>query len=662
MSEVIALDFETFYSKKLKHSVRVQIAEEYCNSPHFEPYLVTVCDGAQSWAGEIKNFNWNSVDGRDLCSHNAYFERSVFKRMKEMGLVPKHVRPRNWYCTANMTSYMCGRRALDDAVLLLMGIEVKKTVRSDAEGRHWADFTPEEKAAMIKYGRMDSVYCKELFTRFFDKWPVTERRLSEMTIAQGMHGIQIDRELLDQSIMQTHEMAQNAKNLIPWIGDDIEDEWEGFEDNIGKPGSTKCIAEQCRRSGIPCCPVKSDDEEAFVQWELTYAPAHPWIKALASWRSINKLYKTYMLVKQRTRPDGTMPFATKYFGAHTGRWSGDARINFQNMRKKPLICRDDGLMEDNERKINDAIDTHAETGKWPGWVRYAIDFRHLFTARPGKKMIASDLSQIEPRVLAWLAKDWGMLEMLKTGMSVYEAHARNTMGWKGGDLKTEDPDQYKLAKARILALGYQAAWEKFITMAYDLARVDITKDDPEFVEELNEITGLMEKVSGYGYNAKKTVETYRLQNPLIKGLWGRLDDAFKRSIGKDFTMTLPSNRKMVYRKVKCETRIFVDPKTKKARSKTVFTADVGGKRKSCYGGLLTENLTQATARDVFAEHLVRLEDAGMWNLFGVHDEAVLEVDNDVTAADVEEIMSYCPEWLKGCPIRAEAKEIPHYLK
>lgn len=659
----IALDYETFYSSKLKYTLKIQIAEQYCRHDLFDPYMIAASDGANCWAGSIQDFNWGAVEGKLAIAHNSYFDESVTAELDRRGWKPA-INPSEWHCTANLTSFLCNRRSLDDAVWHLYKEKLDKSARSDANNKRWKDYAEPERKVMFEYARRDAYWCWKLWNDHSHKWPTVERKLSQLTVHQGRRGVQINTDLLTDYIVQTHEMKHNTEQVIPWIKDAEEDEWAEF---AVKPTSTKCIAEQCRKTGIPCPPVKSDDEEGYLVWEETYGPKHPWIYAVGAWRSINKLYKTFLTVKERLRPDGTLPFGLKYFGAHTGRWSGDARVNMQNMRKKPIFCNEHGLLEINERRENEAMDYQAENKKWPAWVRYVIDFRHLVIQRPGKRMIVSDLSQIEPRVLAWLSGDTAMLQMLSTpGMSVYEAHARSTMNWTGGNLKKENAGLYALAKARVLGLGYGAGWEKFIKMAMSLAGLDITADDPEFIETVDP-SGETIQVSGYGLNSKRIVREFRDQNPLVcnrdTGFWAKLDSSFKQSIGGDFTMTLPSGRKMTYSSVRCETRLVSNKETKKPERKTVFTCDIGGKRVQTYGGKLTENITQAVARDVFAEHVVRMQYNNGWDqLFGVHDEAVMEVDKSVTARDVEHEMSHCPEWLKGCPVAAEAQEVDCYQK
>lgn len=659
MSNPVVIDFETFYSKKLKYSLTTQIAETYCRHHLFDPYMLSVYDGSQSWVGNPRDFNWNALDGKDLLAHNMYFEQNILIELERRGWIPK-ITPSKLTCTANMTAFLCNRRPLAGAVEHLYGVKLSKDDRSDAADKRWPDdFTAEQRKSMQEYALRDAYWPWKIWTDHNHKWSETEQALSRITINQGIRGVRINRRLLEDYICQSHEMLKNTEKLIPWIEGAEDEDWEEFNT---KPTSTKCIAEQCRRSGIPCSPVKSEDEEAYELWERTYGPAHPWIKALSSWRSINKLYKTFLVMKDRLRADDTMPFALLYFGAHTGRWSATAKVNLQNQRKIPVLCNEQGFMETDDSRIEAAAVHHEISGQWPDWVKYAIDFRALIIPREGKKMIVSDLSQIEPRVLAWLTGNTKLLKMISGGMAIYEAHARDSMGWTGGSLKKEDKNKYALAKARVLALGYGAAWEKFILMAKVLSGLDITKDDPEFIMKQNRLTGQMEQVSGYGEVSRQIVAGFRAENPAIVGMWKYLDESMKRSVGEDFVMRLPSGRAMTYERVRGERRIVEDPETGLPKSRSVYTVGVGHKRVITYGGKLTENITQAVARDVFGEHVVAMDKRGWDNLFSAHDEAVLETGLDVTAKDVEEEMSRCPDWLSGCPISAEAKEVLCYQK
>jgi hypothetical protein len=304
----ICLDYETFYSSKLKYGLKQMIAETYVRHELFDPYLLAVCDGKTSWAGHPKDFNWNALEGQTLLSHNRYFDNTVFNEQVRRGWIP-NVKYKSWECTANMTAYLCNRRALDNAVEFLYGIKLDKSARGEADGKHWPqDFSEEERAKMLKYAPADALWCWKLWNDHSHKWPEMERRLSTQTINQGMRGVQINTDLLNDYIVQTHEVKLKTEKMLPWLQDDgeIGDDWDDFKVS---PTSTKCIAEQCRRVGIPCPPVKAHEgQEAYDDWETLYSKNHQWIQCLTAWRSVNKLYKTFLLVKARLRDDGTMPF------------------------------------------------------------------------------------------------------------------------------------------------------------------------------------------------------------------------------------------------------------------------------------------------------------------------------------------------------------------
>lgn len=669
MRTAVSVDFETFYIES-KYSIKEMGAVNYCRDPRFDPYLISVSDGVEAWAGHPRDFNWNALENKDWLSHNRAFDETCYEEMVKRGLAPR-VEKRAWFCTASLTTFLCMRRDLLRATEFLLGHQVDKSYREDANNRTWDDMVKAGVGDKVKAaGRVDAVRCFQFWAKFGHLWPQLERDLSDLTIRQGRRGVQIDRARLDRDLLTAQTMLIQAESVLPWM------------QHGKKPTSPKAVAEECRKVGIPCPPVKSrDGEEAYDAWAALYAPKFRWVKAYTDYRVIHKYIGILETIKERLDGSNVFPFDLLYFGAHTGRWSGSGGYNMQNMRKEPLYCDVDGWLITCPAMLKEIERSLLVDKKLPAFVAHELNIRALFIARPGKKMIISDLSQIEPRCLAWAVGDKVMLKSMSEGQSPYEAHARATMGWTGGVMKKENKDGYALAKARVLGLGYQCGWKKFITVAYMMAGLDITKDDPaqvpvltkdgEQVFEPNAQGVLVPKMeSGYGFNSKRIVKDYRESNPLIVGLWKRLQEAFENSVGGDFTIKLPSGRQLRYPDVRRERKPVADPDDpKKWTHKWVTTALAFDQKRNAvirqpfYGGLLTENFIQAFARDVFGEHLIRLDrTSGLDVLWSVHDEAVNEADQGITARDVEHVMSFCPEWCEGLPVAAEAVEAPHYLK
>ena len=628
MQKVVSLDYETFYIKPTPknhggYSVKTKGNWAYCNDERFDPYLLSVFDGSDSWVGETKNFNWDAIGESDLLiAHNAGFDSAVTRRLGELGQAP--VLKNKWQCTANMTSFLASSRSLQEAILVLENRRLSKGIRDDMNAKHWADLVKAGKAdEAARYALGDAIECHGLWTKYSGQWPQFEQDISSLTMMQCARGVAINIELLEKYRSVLQEVIFNLVKSFPWT------------ERGAKPTSPIAIAEQCREVGIPAPPTKTDDEEGFNLWETTYGPRFPWVYGAGQWRSLNKLLSSLDTIRDRLRPDGTIDFSLLYFGGHTGRWSGGGSgLNMQNFRKIPLYIK-------NGHMVAPPVGlSFKDTKAWIGAnVDEILDIRRLFIPRPGKKFILSDLAQIEPRVLAWMTNNVALLALIRKGMSVYEAFARTTGMWSGGDLKKENPNLYQLIKVQVLQLGYGCGWEKFQSIA--------ATDYGVFLSE---------------QQSQETVAQFRETNPGIKGLWKTFDTAFRDSVGGDYITELPSGRKMNYRNVLRAVRSRKDPFTGEVGKRYVFTAEIGSKRKDFYGGKLVENAVQAAARDVFASHLLPLEEQIGDVIFTVHDEAILEVENDVTPRDVEQVMSVCPDWLEGCPVAAEAQEAPHYLK
>lgn len=733
------LDFETYYDKAC--SVKTLGAWAYCQHPDWDCYLLTVArrspEGIRlpTYIGDPELFPWHTLAGYRVYSHNAMFDHTVYRRLVEMGQVVD-VEPllEGWDCTADFSAYHCNRRSLADSVEFMFKRTLSKAVRENALGKRWPTaFSAQEQEDMLAYGGVDADECLNIADEAQTKWPDKERLLSRLTRLQGMRGVRVDVDKLDLYLTAARNRLVEIKNDLPWIKD-------GYA-----PTSTTAFAQFCRDAKVPPAPVKAHEgEEAFIKWEesvayltdhplaefcalddgnLAYTDAKlfklpkdfkdpraelpenaPWfgnekvgqvIKAVADHRSMGKVIKDLEKLKARTDADGIYRFSLKYAGAHTLRWSGDSGFNMQNiMKADPNDSEAFWIVQDVETGalIHTGViapyllpgfhQFKAGLGKKPmppcfiapaDDNRYTLlDMRSLFLPREGESFVIADSSQIEPRCLAFLTQDREFIELVKQGFDIYEAHARTMHGFTGpkGHLKhlaNVEKNQEaivlrKRSKAERLGLGYQAGCKGYQKAAALLAGLALT------IEE-----------------ALEAVRVYRAANPKVVGFWNRLQAGLTASLGTTFRVKLPSGRFMTYRAVAEERKLFVNPDTKKPEWKTQLTAETDGIRHGYYGGKLTENLTQAMARDVFSEYVLEvwaasLDRAAAAGLVGwsamteslreapswtVHDELICSVPSAHAtdrAAEVVRIMRTTPAWAGDTPFDCEADIVDCYKK
>jgi len=580
----VAIDFESFYSKDC--NISGLGPWHYLNDPQCDIYLVALYGDGIEFVGRPEDFDWGRLNGKFLVAHNLAWDGLVFSHLQRKGVIPEEIGFSGFACTANLAVYLGAPRNLAGAAKQLLGLDLSKDLRTWMKGKTWDEALRAGKAGELReYCLRDAKASHAIWENHSRLWPGHEQSLSAHTMRMGWRGVCVDTARVEEGIRHLDRVMWEAQSKIPW------------SDTDSAILSPKALGEACRAAGITPPPSLSEDDPECEAWERQYGDQYPWVGAMRDYRKANALREKLKTMRDRTRPtDGCMGYSLKYFGAATGRWSGDAGFNIQNL---------------------------------PRGESYGVDLRACIVPRPGREFVSCDLCQIEPRVLAWLCGDQALLDQLGSGMPLYEAHARNTMGWSGGSLKKENPRLYSLAKARVLGLGYGCGPDKFVTVAKTMGGIDITLAE-----------------------AQRTVAEFRASNRKIISLWNRLDADFKRSVRGNYEIELPSGRSLVYRDV---------------RSNGGWTAqtELGGKRQRFYGGKLCENLVQAVARDVFAEALLRLEQAGFEVVFHVHDEAVCEVPSASAreaAVEIERIMSTTPDWLLGCPLAAEAVVTTRYCK
>lgn len=583
-ASTVALDFETAYGPG--YSVQDLGYSAYVRDPRFRALLVAVADDSHSASCRPEAFPWEQIHGKTLLAHNAAFDRAVFARLQETGVIPAHVRPAAWHDTAALCAYIGAPRALAEAAQVLFGITLDKTIRDRMAGGDLFDNVSE-------YAATDAKVAAMLWAKFSPFWPEHERRLAHLTAEMGFRGITLDRDRAGRAFAGLEDQAESARVALPWFPESA-------------AASPKAIAAECRRHNVPPPDTTCAKDGAFDAWLEQYGTTEParYIRLVQELRSLNRAAKVLESMLARVRPDGRIDAHTMYFGAATGRWSGGGHgLNFQNLNRGST-----------------GLATGAEAGD--------ADLRACLIAAPGHKLVIVDLAQIEPRCLAWMAGDRAWLDLVRAGMNPYEAHAATAHGWTGRKLKVERPTLYAQCKAERLGLGYGCGAEKFVTVAKILGGLDLSPEQ-----------------------SQRIVRQFRQNNPAITLLWRRLETAFTKRDGQDYRLPLPSGRRLRYFNV----------------SSADMTAQVvkGGPRYPFYGGKLCENLIQAMARDVFAEGLLRVEDAGLNPILTVHDEIVCELPEDRAADALKEavrLMTLPPAWAPDLPLEAEGTITDHYRK
>lgn len=416
---VYALDYETHYTKD--YSLKVLPTRAYVYHDEFHAYMLAVASNdGYTWVGDPKDFDWDRIKDQIVIHHNAQFDALVTQRLVELGIIPD-VKPAAIHDTADLAAYLQHPRALKDHAKFVWGLTDIAEKGAKARSR-MATMASDELATdpeILEYATMDAKLSLRLWQEFSDEWPEEERELSRLNREACFRGIAVDTTYIEEACTRMAHKLFDAERAIPW-------DWTGKK----TPLSRNRIIEHCNKVGIWYPASFAQGDEDCMRWEDEFAEKYPWVKAIRDWRRINMLYAKIKHLRDYSY-GGTFYPQFKYFGARTGRFSGDGKFNLQNLPRNEMFCD----VDDSGKEI-------------PGT---GCDLRRCFIARTGHKLAMIDYAQIEARALVAVVNDEKMLPKLREGMSIYEAHARATMGWTGGELKKENKDLYQLAKARCLS-------------------------------------------------------------------------------------------------------------------------------------------------------------------------------------------------------------------
>ena len=599
--DLITLDFETYYDKDF--SLRKITLENYIRDPRFEIVGVgiKVNNGDTEWASGtheelhdyLHTFDWeNSM----VLAHNTMFDGAILSWLF-------NIRPRIWADT------LCIARALHGvevggslaALATRYGIGQKGTEVLDAMGIRRVDFSDEQLDSYGDYCINDVELTYMLFSKMGKGFPKKEMRIIDMTLRMF-----IDPVLeLDLPLLETHLGNVKQRKL-----DLIESSGVTKTDLMSNPKFAKLLEAEGVEPPMKTSLTTGKQTYAFAKSDEAFKALqdheNPRVQALVT----SRLGTKSSLEETRTErfigiaKRGLLPVPVRYYAAHTGRWGGDDKINIQNLPS---------------RGVNGKV------------------LKKSIVAPEGHVLIDCDSSQIEARVLAWLAGQDDLVQAFANEEDVYIKMAARIYDIPESEVTAE---QRFVGKTTILGAGYGMGAVRF-------------------AEQLKTFGTTMEPAE-----AKRVVQIYRDANWKIAQLWRSSQHMLvSMSRGDDFTyganniVQCKSHRKTAGIKLPSGLWMkYADLDFEQGERGPEFSYMTRRGRTRIYGGKVVENICQAIARCIMGEQM--LDIARKYKIaLTVHDSVVCcvkESEVDEAREYIEACMNTTPAWADGLPITCES--------
>lgn len=573
-------------------------------------------------------------------AHNATFELSIVQHvLHAMGVMGIPYDAAQWECTAARAVYYGIDRGLGAAAKRVLGPSFQKDPKGDElikllcvpmkNGTFNDD--PEMLQRLYDYCKQDVVVEREL-DKVLPPLPDMERIAWRLNHECNQRGMPIDRGYCEGS----HQVVLSAGADLG--GQLYELTYDGIDDpkksaTVKTPKQTAKMLQFLNRQGVNIGNLQAATvTEALKDQGLPEAARKVLeIRQIGSSAAVGKLPTIVRLCEKDDRIRG----AFTYYGADaSGRFSSWG-AQFHNWKKMK-----EGEYPDSYREALASGDADLVRMFYHAPMQLAGDtIRWAIKAPKGRVFAISDLSQIECRILHWFAGNKKMLDMFRFGHDPYKELACKVYNTT---LERVNEEQRSVCKTIILAGGYGQGAKRFQAFAEQAGLVI----SPVF--------------------AKKVVDAYREDNPLVTKLWANMEQACVTCVktGRSFSgsrlkfhmeqgifvMTLPSGRRIHFHDAKIagegrDTRLqYYSPRF--------------GIRREWAGGLLTALCCQGTARDVLVHGWDLASRAGLDILGTIHDELIAEVDEahaETELAKLVDCMTTVPDWAEGIPLAADGR-------
>lgn len=633
--EIIFLDVESFYSKD--YSLTKMTTTEYILDDRFYLQSIAMSEptGGISYYPEdqldaaIGHMQTLTREGKHwmLVAHNCKFDAAVLKW--RYGIEP------TWFADTMAMSaaiFTGCRTALKmvceylwpDDESMHKGVEL-------IQFKGFRELSEKQHRTMKRYNIQDVFLCASIFNKLLPFIPLSELYQIHLTVRMYVNpSFIIDRplmvECIDDERVELKALEEGALNRLSEI-----------RHHLNYPIDRKLVTSNIRfldvlnayELPIPMkLNAKKQEAPAFGKKDVAWIdlrrhyPEFDWLFDFRERaKSTIALTRAERFLRCSEKPPHFMPVPLKYYGAHTGRLSGEDKINLQNLQR-------------------------------------GSRHRYALKAQEGYNIHVTDLSNIEARVVAWLADQEDLLEAFRQGIDVYSEFSGETVYGYPVDksMKTER----QVGKQCILGLGYGMGWRTFqnALLSGPMGAPPIPCDDTF---------------------AKKCTYGYRERYPMIPAAWRMCDKYIKLMMDKETDISwkgmriqheriiLPNGLSLRYPNLRIEYDDGGDYKD--PSQQTVYWN--GKFWKNLYGGLLFENISQALAACILKEQMETIDrfvvgiDAGQVCL-QVHDEIIMSCRNDHSLNPddlqtfMEHEMSSAKGWYKDIPIDCEGSYGPTY--